>query len=802
MNGFAQNSFAIIFTLNRYNFCTIILIVKIAFINKHQINRLNCNKLEKQTMRKYFILTFIFLSLIITNSFAQEKYEECTVGVASGKATVDGRPLLWKNRDTHVLNNEINYFSDGRFNYLALVSAGQLNLAWAGVNEMGFCIMNSASKDLKGDSKNGLGNGAFMKEALKSCTSVKEFEEMLEQTNADGRTTNANFGVIDAFGGAAIFETGNYSYTRFDATNPKVAPDGYIVRSNFAVTGGGDGGKIRYIRGQELWKRAVAQKQLSHKHILRTIVRDMADENGVQYSIPLQEKIAGNPGLTINTYATINRPSTASVAVFHGVKDGEHPSLTTFWAVLGEPIFSVAVPCWIISDLVAPELDGEKHSPLCTSVLKIKQSNYFNYGRKKRFLKTNSLKEIWKVTYPVEDRIFWQTDKVLAQWRKSYPTANVVSEFHKKMAFRAMNAIQKVENDLIVPIDSIRVAVFADFGASGICVQEALAALEIDPEIVPRKISGVEIAQGELKKLDVILFPGGSGSRQSNSLGDVGRKKVIDFVEHGGGFVGICAGAYLGSDHPDYDWCLHLADAHVVDREHYARGEGLVKVKLTSKGKKLLTEFNGKENFFSFYHDGPLLAPGNNPDIEDYETLALFESDIHLENDAPAGVMPGSTFLLRAARGNGKVVLCAGHPESTPGIRWLVPEAARWTTQQETIDYLPAFLKTNKFLTEILFDKDWLKQESILLKKLVAKNKGEKLSAMKKLSEMGSRKFPRWLTGQLRDEDPRVRKLTTEMLLDLDCLPAYSDLKQALADEKNAEVKQLMEKVMYELQLN
>ena len=753
-------------------------------------------------MRKYFLFTFIIFLFILTNSYAQEKFEECTVGVASGKATVDGRPLLWKNRDTDVLNNEINYFTDGRFDYLALISVGYPNLAWAGVNEMGFCIMNSASKDLKGESKNGLGNGAFMKEALKSCATVNEFEEMLQQTNADGRTTNANFGVIDAFGGAAFFETGNYSYTQFDANDAKIAPDGYIVRSNFSVTGRGDGGKIRYLRGEELWKRAASKKELSHKHILRTIARDMADENGVQYSIPLQEKIVGNPGLTINTYTTINRPSTASVAVFHGVKQGEHPSLTTFWTVLGEPIFSVAVPCWIISDSVAPELDGDEYSPLCTSVLNIKRSNYFDYGRKKRLLKTKNLKEIWELNYPVEDRIFEQTNKVLTQWRKNYPSVREVTDFHKKMASLAKSAIQKVENDWGVPIDSIRVAVFADFGASEICVQEALAALEIDPEIVPRRILGVEIAQGKLKEFDVVVFPGGSGSRQSNSLGDMGRKKVMDFVEHGGGFIGICAGAYLGSDHPKYDWCLHLADAQVVDRAHYARGEGLVKVKLTEKGKKMINEFDGNNNFFSYYHDGPLLAPGNNPDIEDYETLALFESDIHLENDAPAGVMPGSTFLLRAARGKGKVVLCAGHPESTPGVRWLVPKAVRWVAQKETIDYLPAFVKTDKFSTEILFDKDWLKRESILLKKMVANDKEEKLSAMKELSAMGSRKFPRWLKGQLRDEDPLVRKLATKMLLNLDYLLAYKDLQQAMLDEQNAEVKQLMQKVLFELQLN
>jgi len=435
-------------------------------------------------------------------------------------------------------------------------------------------------------------------------------------------------------------------------------------------------------------------------------------------------------------------------------------------------------------------------------VLKIKQSNYFDYGRKKRYLKTNHLKEIWKIMHPVEDQIFMQTDKVLAQWRKSYPTVNEVSEFHKKTVFQAMSAIQQVEDNFVVPIDSIRVGVFADFGASEICVQEALAALEIDPEIMSRKISSVEIARGELKKLDVILFPGGSGSRQSNSLGDMGRKNVIDFVEGGGGFIGICAGAYLGSDHPEYDWCLHLADAHVVDREHYARGEGLIKVKLTSEGMKFLPEFDGKNSFFSYYHDGPLLVPGENPNIKNYERLAIFESDVHLENNAPEGVMPGATFLLRAEQKKGRVVLCAGHPESTPGLRWLVPRAVRWTAGKEKIDYLPYYVKQDKFKKEVLFDQNWQQRESMLLKKLIAINKNEKLAAMKELFSSGSRKFPRWLPGQLRDSDPRVRKLTAELILDLDYLMAVDDLKQVIDNEQDEKLKGLFQDILLKLQLN
>jgi len=753
-------------------------------------------------MRNFFLLTVIVLQLILQNATAQQKFEECTVGVAAGKATKDGRPLLWKNRDTYAENNEINYFTDGRFDYLGLISAGLPDLIWAGMNEMGFCIMNSTSSDLRGDSKTGPGNGSFMKIALQNCATVEDFADMLVKSNSTGRRTNANFGVIDAFGGAAIFEAGNYSFKRFDTNDKKNAPDGYIVRTNFTMTGGGDGGKIRYQRGKELWAKAAAKNKLNHKHILRNISRDLSDADGNPYSIPLKSDIEGSPAGTINTFATINRPTTVAVALFHGVRQGEHPSLTTFWAVLGEPVFSIAVPCWMISNTVSPELDGEKYSPLCTSVLKIKYSNYLNYGKKKIFLKTDKLKDIWGITYPVEDKIFKMTKKNLDQWRQKYPSANTVSSFHDQMATMAGNAIKKVEDEVFIPVDTLRVAVFADFGAAEICIQEALSALEIDPFVLTRRISGLEIAEGQLQTLDAIVFPGGSGSRQSNSLGDVGRREVIDFVKNGGGFIGICAGAYLGSDYPEYDWCLHLADVHVRDREHYARGEGLVKVKLTGIGKNMLPEFKDKDFFYSYYHDGPMLVPGDNPGIQDYKTLALFESDLHLENDAPAGVMPGSTFLLYGKQGKGGVVLCAGHPESTPGLRWLIPDAVRRALGKERVKYLPYFMDGDKFKKEVFFDESWLKQESILLKKLVAGNKEEKLAAMQKLFSMNSRKFPRWLRGQLRDSDPRVRKLAAELILDSDYLIAENDLKEAMSNEQNPQLKELFKKVLFKLQLN
>ena len=157
--------------------------------------------------------------------------EECTTAVVSGSATPDGRPLLWKNRDTGEANNKLVYIADGPLAAVALVNVGSSSSVWMGVNAAGLAIENSNSEDLEGTS--GGGNGSFMRQALLNCATVADFEALLVQTNATGRTTQANYGVIDASGGAAMFEVGNHTYQRYDAAD---APLGFIVRTNFAFT--------------------------------------------------------------------------------------------------------------------------------------------------------------------------------------------------------------------------------------------------------------------------------------------------------------------------------------------------------------------------------------------------------------------------------------------------------------------------------------------------------------------------------------------------------------------------------------
>ena len=126
--------------------------------------------------KKIFVIIFL-ISTITTISNSQTE-EGCTIGVASGKATSDGRPLLWKTRDNSgAPNNEVYYNTSFTYKFVSVITAGSTSSAWMGVNEKGFAIVNALSSDLP-VSTTGPGNGTLMRDALGICATVAEFQQL------------------------------------------------------------------------------------------------------------------------------------------------------------------------------------------------------------------------------------------------------------------------------------------------------------------------------------------------------------------------------------------------------------------------------------------------------------------------------------------------------------------------------------------------------------------------------------------------------------------------------------------------
>jgi N-formylglutamate amidohydrolase/glutamine amidotransferase-like uncharacterized protein len=219
------------------------------------------------------------------------------------------------------------------------------------------------------------------------------------------------------------------------------------------------------------------------------------------------------------------------------------------------------------------------------------------------------------------------------------------------------------------PGPSVRVGVYMDEGA-GPSVKDLLFLLAKSERVSIKRLSAKQIVVGQTEGLDLLIHPGGSGGKQGRHLGEPGREAIRTFVREGGGFIGICAGAYLAS--ADYSWSLDLLDAKVLDRKHWNRGKGTVEISFTETGRDL---FKGKGRSLEiFYGQGPLLAPGDRPDIEDYRVLARFETEI-AENGAAKGVMPGTTAIATGRFGRGRVLCFSPHPEMTAGLESLLYDA-------------------------------------------------------------------------------------------------------------------------------
>lgn len=215
----------------------------------------------------------------------------------------------------------------------------------------------------------------------------------------------------------------------------------------------------------------------------------------------------------------------------------------------------------------------------------------------------------------------------------------------------------------------IVVGVYQDEGA-GASVIDLLFVLQQIENVVIKRLTAEEIRSGQLSEVDILIQPGGSGGGQGRHLGAEGREEIRSFVKAGGDFIGICAGAYLASS--DYSWSLNILDAKVVDRQHWARGKGFVDISFSSVGKEVFEVKRQKMNIL--YAQGPLLAPGDHPEIEDYQEIATFETEI-AKNGAPQGVMQGTTAIALGNFGLGQVICFSPHPELTQGLEQVVQAA-------------------------------------------------------------------------------------------------------------------------------
>lgn len=317
------------------------------------------------------------LILIITFSLSSILVFPCTSFIISGNATPSGRPMMFKHRDTGELNNRIAHFQGDKYAFMGLVNAPtHTNEVWAGMNEAGFCIMNTASYNLREDSLDCKMDreGELMYHALGVCATLADFEAFLS-TYPQPWGVEANFGIIDAQGGAAYYEMNNSRYIKYDVN---AEAEGYRVVTNFSEAGREQdyAGYERYLTASAIMQEHFSRDQeltaidainlFSRKYRHEVLGVNYYQENAPQYIVDQD---------------FIPRRITSAVICFQGVKAGNDPKYSVMWSALGYPACAVAIPLLMNEKslpkyMLARNLRAKQgkalHSEMCDASLQIK----------------------------------------------------------------------------------------------------------------------------------------------------------------------------------------------------------------------------------------------------------------------------------------------------------------------------------------------------------------------------------------------------------------------------------------------
>jgi hypothetical protein len=314
-------------------------------------------------------------------------------------------------------------------------------MVWGGYNSAGFAIINSAAYNNNTGDTTKLKDqeGVIMKLALMYCKTLRDFENLLDTLHKP-LGADANFGVIDAGGGAAYYETGNFRFVKYDVNDPGVAPKGYLVRTNHSFSGTPDAGYgyARYNTAVATMEEAAANHSFTPRylfnHISRNLTHSLTHTN-------LMDNMAENRSIPDLRFFIdyIPRVSTSASILIVGATDEKHVNDMVMWTIPGFPLTSVAIPVWLKGGRKLPDIvimKGNLHSPLCDAALKLKEAcfpvtrdrgeNYINIAAVVNRQNTGYI----QMLQPVEDTVFIKANQMVAEWNNGPLSENRIQEFY------------------------------------------------------------------------------------------------------------------------------------------------------------------------------------------------------------------------------------------------------------------------------------------------------------------------------------------------------------------------------------
>lgn len=152
-----------------------------------------------------------------------------------------------------------------------------------------------------------------------------------------------------------------------------------------------------------------------------------------------------------------------------------------------------------------------------------------------------------------------------------------------------------------------------------------------------------DIRGGGLEDCSLLIVPGDYTARYVDALGEEGFEQIREFVAGGGGYIGICAGAYIAARNVEVTG-RPLGLGIIEIRNERKAGQGIRTITVARPEHPVVKGYEGEVHIW--YQNGPMMRAG-----EGVETLAVFEE--------------GAAAIVCATYGQGRVVIFSPHPEGS-----------------------------------------------------------------------------------------------------------------------------------------
>lgn len=213
----------------------------------------------------------------------------------------------------------------------------------------------------------------------------------------------------------------------------------------------------------------------------------------------------------------------------------------------------------------------------------------------------------------------------------------------------------------------IKVLIYSGTGASANCVNGLKSALakansnNLVKGVTFSYATSTKLTSAILSKYNLLMMPGGSGG--SVYLNTISKSVIQNFVKNGGGYLGICAGAYAATARTDGHY-----NGWGIAPNVYCKAvsyEGKTTMKITSTGENLLKR-NGTITL-AHYNGAAMYLKSSTAKI-----LGTYA-------DSKTGYK-GYGDIVIDFYGKGRSVLIGSHPELSPQYPDILANLAVWAT--------------------------------------------------------------------------------------------------------------------------